>query len=87
VVTADDVEGGKPDPAPFLTGAARWLGFLPGWCPVIAAPSGLASARTVGCPVVGVLTTHETLGAPTVSTLDRIDFRVVDGGIQVATPG
>jgi sugar-phosphatase len=87
VVTADDVEVGKPDPAPFLAGAAR-LGFPPARCLVVEdAPAGVTSATAAGCPVVGVLTTHDALDAPTVASLDQIDFQLVDGGIRVSIPG
>ncbi len=87
VVTADDVEAGKPNPAPFLTGAAR-LGFSPERCLVVEdAPAGVTAATAAGCPVVGVLTTHDALDASTVTSLDRIDFQVVDGGIRVTIPG
>ncbi len=86
VVTADDVPIGKPDPAPFLAGA-RELGFPPERCLVVEdAPAGVTAARAAGCPVVGVLTTHSTLDAPAVASLDLIDFRTVDGGIRVSIP-
>ena len=58
VVTADDVERGKPDPAPYLLGA-RLLGVDPADCLVVEdAPSGLASARAAGCGTLAVTTTH-----------------------------
>lgn len=86
VVTADDVVLGKPDPAPFLAGA-RALGFAPRRCLVVEdAPAGVTAARAAGCPVVGVLTTHEALDAPSVPSLDRIEFRRVDGGVRVSIP-
>ena len=86
VITADDVVLGKPDPAPFLAGA-RALGFPPQRCLVVEdAPAGVTAARAAGCPVVGVLTTHDVLEAPTVAALDLIDFRVVDGGVRVSIP-
>ena len=83
VVTADDVPVGKPDPAPYLKGAAL-LGFPPARCLVVEdAPAGVSSARAAGCPVIGVLTTHPALDAPTVSTLGDIRFTLVAGGIEV----
>lgn len=86
VITADDVVLGKPDPAPFLAGA-RALGFAPERCLVVEdAPAGVTAARAAGCPVVGVLTTHDALGAPAVRSLDRIDFRRVAGGLRVGIP-
>jgi sugar-phosphatase len=59
VVTADDVEHGKPDPAPYLL-AARRLGVDAADCLVVEdAPSGLVSARAAGCATLAVSTTHE----------------------------
>ena len=58
VVTADDVERGKPDPAPYLLAVAR-LGVQAARCLVVEdAPSGLASARAAGCATLAVATTH-----------------------------
>ena len=89
VVTADDVSVGKPDPAPYLMGA-KLLGFRPERCLVVEdAPAGVISARAAGCAVIGVLTTHTELDAPTVRTLADVRFTPVDGGIEVviADPG
>lgn len=84
VVTADDVSVGKPDPAPYLRGA-ELIGHPPGRCLVVEdAPAGVTSARAAGCPVIGVLTTHSTLDAPTVTSLADISFTLVDGGIRVS---
>lgn len=89
VVTADDVTLGKPDPALFRLGAQR-LGFAPERCLAVEdAPAGVISARTAGCTVIGVLTTHTALDAPTVPSFDRISFRPIDGGaggIEVSIP-
>ncbi len=87
VITADDVTVGKPDPAPFLAGAEA-LGLQPQRCLVVEdAPAGVTAAKAAGCPVIGVLTTHDELDAPTVGSLDKIDLRVVGGGIRVTIPG
>ncbi len=53
-VTSDDVTHGKPHPAPFLYCLERFsLG--PGTALVVEdAPSGIASARAAGLPVVAV---------------------------------
>lgn len=84
VVTADDVSVGKPDPAPYLMGA-KLLGFPPERCLVVEdAPAGVISAKAAGCVVIGVLTTHAELDAPTVRTLADVRFTPVDGGIEVA---
>ena len=86
VVTADDVPVGKPDPAPYLKGAAL-LGFPPARCLVVEdAPAGVSSARAAGCPVIGVLTTHDALDAPSVRSLADVRFSTVDGGIEVTIP-
>jgi sugar-phosphatase len=85
-VTADDVSIGKPDPAPYLKGA-ELLGFPPDRCLVVEdAPAGVASARAAGCPVIGVLTTHVALDAPSVRSLADIAFVEVDGAIEVSIP-
>src|SRR6476620_339250 len=87
VVTADDVSVGKPDPAPYLMGA-KLLGFPPDRCLVVEdAPAGVISARAAGCPVIGVLTTHAALDAPSVTSLEQVTFTPVDGGIEVSIPG
>ena len=57
VVTFDDVSKGKPDPEPFLTGAAR-LGIAPARCLVVEdAPAGIAAGRAAGCATLAVTTT------------------------------
>jgi len=57
VVTFDDVSRGKPDPEPFLAGAAR-LGVDPERCLVIEdAPAGIAAGRAAGCMTLAVTTT------------------------------
>ncbi len=57
-MTSDDVVNGKPDPEPYLKGAAG-LGFAPGECLVIEdAPAGIQSARSGGMSVIGLATTY-----------------------------
>jgi sugar-phosphatase len=86
MVTADDVSVGKPDPAPYLMGA-KLLGFPPERCLVVEdAPAGVLSAKAAGCAVIGVLTTHAALDAPSVRSLADITFTPVAGGIQVSIP-
>jgi mannitol-1-/sugar-/sorbitol-6-phosphatase len=90
MVTADDVVRGKPDPEPYLLGAAR-LGVEPERCLVVEdAPAGLASGRAAGMHTVGVATTHDAvdLDADLVvgSLLDlRVDLRG-DHGLDADTP-
>lgn len=58
LVTADDVERGKPAPDPFLR-AAELLGREPGRCLVIEdAPAGIRGARSAGATTLAVSTSH-----------------------------
>jgi sugar-phosphatase len=58
LVTADDVERGKPDPRMYALAAER-LGESPENCIVIEdAPAGIQGARAAGMPVIAVATTH-----------------------------
>ena len=57
LVTANDVENGKPHPEPYLRGA-ELLGAAPERCVVIEdAPSGVEAARAAGMRVIAVPTT------------------------------
>ena len=59
LVTADQVERGKPAPDPYLLAAER-LGVEPQACVVFEdAPAGIASGRAAGMTVWAVTTTHE----------------------------
>jgi sugar-phosphatase len=70
LVTSEDVARGKPDPAPYLAGAAR-LGFATQRCVVVEdAPAGVSSALAAGMPVLGVLTSS--------TALDGVDRQVAD---------
>jgi sugar-phosphatase len=58
IISADDVERGKPDPEPYRRGA-ELLGFKPEDCIVVEdAPSGVGAGIAAGCRVLGVLGTH-----------------------------
>ena len=58
LVTADDVERGKPDPQAYALAAER-LGVPPESCIVIEdAPAGIQGARAAGMPVIAVATTY-----------------------------
>ncbi len=58
MVTADEVMRGKPDPEPYLAGAAA-VGFPASECLVFEdAPSGIRAAKAAGAQVVGVSTTY-----------------------------
>jgi sugar-phosphatase len=60
LITADDVERGKPDPQPYLAGAVA-LGVDPGDCLVIEdAPAGIEAGKAAGMTVLALATTFET---------------------------
>jgi HAD superfamily hydrolase (TIGR01509 family) len=60
VVSGDDVRTGKPDPEPYVRGAAL-LGLLPAECLVIEdAPAGVQSGRSAGAAIIAV----DRLGEP-----------------------
>jgi len=63
MVTADDVQNGKPAPEPYLAGA-KALGAAAQDCVVIEdAPAGIEAGKKAGMRVIGVAATHakETL--------------------------
>jgi len=65
IITAESVAKGKPDPAPFLAGAAL-LGFPPEDCVVFEdSSSGAKAGRAAGCTVVATTFSHsvESLAA------------------------
>jgi sugar-phosphatase len=58
VVTADNVQRGKPHPEPYQLAAAR-LGLAPAECLVIEdAPNGIRAGRLAGCNVLAVTGSH-----------------------------
>jgi sugar-phosphatase len=58
IISGDHVERGKPDPEPYVRGAAL-LGCRPEECVVVEdAPSGVGAGIAAGCRVLGVLGTH-----------------------------
>jgi sugar-phosphatase len=58
LVTADDVQRGKPAPDPYLLAAER-LGFAPCDCLVVEdAPAGVEAAKAAGARIVAVTTTN-----------------------------
>jgi len=74
IVSAEEVERGKPDPQIFLAAAAK-VQTPPARCIVVEdAPAGTEAARRAGMRAIGVLTTHATLEADlVVKTLDELD--------------
>lgn len=83
LVTAEDVEQGKPDPAPYLAGAAL-LGFPPDECVVFEdAESGTKAGRAAGCTVIATTFSHdaESLAAAhyLVEDVTGVKARIVPG--------
>jgi mannitol-1-/sugar-/sorbitol-6-phosphatase len=59
LITADDVKRGKPDPEPYLAGAAA-LAVEPAHCLVVEdAPAGIRAGNAAGMTVLAVATTFE----------------------------
>ena len=73
IVSAEDVQTGKPDPEVFLVAAAR-VSATPARCVVIEdAPAGLEAARLAGMRTIGVLSSHTSLAADVVvRTLEEL---------------
>jgi len=80
LVTADSVSRGKPDPAPYLAGAAL-LGFAPQECVVFEdAETGVKAGRAAGCTVVATTFSHP------VDSLDAAHYLIEDvTGVKVTT--
>jgi beta-phosphoglucomutase len=73
VVSLDDVERGKPDPEPYLTGAAR-LGIEPAQMLVFEDTEvGVTAAHAAGARVVGVT---RTVGAARLARADELVDRI-----------
>src|SRR5215216_6991187 len=63
IVSAEDVERGKPNPEVFLV-AARKVDAMPARSIVVEdSPAGIEAASRAGMRSIGVLSTHPTLGA------------------------
>ena len=78
LVTADQVKRGKPDPEPFLAGAAL-LGLAPAECVVFEdSPSGVVAGRDAGCTVVATTFSHsaESLNAAHYLVRDLTGIRI-----------
>jgi sugar-phosphatase len=83
LVTAETVTEGKPNPAPYLAGAAL-LGYPPRECVVFEdSASGVAAGCAAGCIVVGTTFSHEA------EHLECADYLVRDlAGVSVSVlPG
>ena len=88
MVTADDVNRGKPDPQPYVLAAER-LAVAPRRCIVVEdSPAGVASGRAAGATVIGVTTRYppDELAADVhVTDLRALDVQVTPLGV-VVTP-
>ena len=95
LITAEDVQRGKPNPEAFLL-AATGLRIRPEECVVIEdAPVGIEAARAAGMRVIAVATTHgpqalaradivaQEIASVTVKT-ERVRLRVTVESMQVA---
>lgn len=63
-VTGDEVEAGKPNPAPYLRGAALLSVDVASCLAVEDSPTGSLSAHSAGCPVLVVPSEVEVPAAP-----------------------
>jgi len=79
IVSAEEVERGKPDPQVFLR-AAEKISILPHRCIVVEdAPAGVEAARRAGMRRIGVLSSHPSLEADiVVKTLDELSDDAFD---------
>jgi sugar-phosphatase len=82
LITADDVERGKPDPQPYLAGAAV-LGLDPAVCLVVEdAPAGIQAGKAAGMTVLTVTTTFE---ASALMAADYVVASLADVALGSAT--
>lgn len=87
LVTAETVQKGKPDPAPFLAGAAL-LGFAPQNCVVFEdSASGVQAGRAAGCTVIATTFSHEaedlTAAHYLVEDLTGVNVDAIDGRVEL----
>lgn len=85
LVTADKVRRGKPDPEPFLAGAAL-LGVAPPECVVFEdSPSGVVAGRAAGCTVVATTFSHsaEALEAANYLVRDLTEIRIESANDEI----
>ncbi len=88
LVTADDVERGKPDAAPYLLGANR-LGVPAHGCLVVEdSPGGVTAGRAAGATVVGLVGSHppDRLSAAhiRIERLADLNFEQAPRGVALA---
>ena len=89
VVTADDVDAGKPDPSGYRLAASR-LGVDPRECVVVEdAPAGVRAGRAAGATVLAVTTGHapSDLAEADLLVPDLTPVSAVPGGLRVSAHG
>ncbi len=87
LVTADDVTVGKPDPAPYLMAAAK-LSVASASCLVFEDVwAGIESAHAAGMPVVGVLSSADSLpdADHTIADFTGVSFEADRLGVTVTS--
>jgi mannitol-1-/sugar-/sorbitol-6-phosphatase len=85
-VSADDVVNGKPDPEPYLKGAAL-LGFAPKDCVVIEdVPAGVQSAKAAGMRAIALTTTYPAaeLNAADAILSSCLDIKAAFDGAEIS---
>ncbi|KAI0311444.1 phosphatase [Amylostereum chailletii] len=89
VVFAEDVQKGKPQPDPYLLGAAR-CDVKPENCLVVEdAPAGIRSGQAAGCKTLAVVTSHSRGQMEAcqpnflVQNLESVKMTVTDKGVVV----
>lgn len=87
IISADDVERGKPDPEPYRRGA-ELLGCKPEECVVVEdAPSGIGAGKAAGAQVLGVLGTHSLSELSeadwVVGSLEEVSVRSTNGLLEI----
>jgi mannitol-1-/sugar-/sorbitol-6-phosphatase len=84
LISADDVVNGKPNPEPYLKGAAL-LKMKPEECLVIEdAPAGIAAAHAAGMKVVGLMTTFP---ASSLQEADATARALTDVSVDISSDG
>jgi sugar-phosphatase len=84
LVTAEDVQRGKPDPEAFLLAASR-LGVRPEQFVVLEdAPVGIEAARAAGMRVIALATTH---GAQALAHADVVAREIMDVTVEADGSG
>jgi sugar-phosphatase len=87
IITADMVAQGKPDPEPYLKGAAL-LGLKPEDCLVIEdSTSGAKAGKAAGCKVLATLFSHtvENLSAADwiIESLEDVKVHTLEDGVEI----